>query len=80
MRATAGSSPVSAERRSAEAAAVSVAATPNRADTPERASTAGDSRTLRVNRATTSSRKSGTIAATCASCRITPISSSSRSG
>ena len=56
-------SPVSAERRSAEAAAVSAAATPNRAETPDRASTAGDSRTWRVNRATTSSRKSGTIAA-----------------
>ena len=44
-RATAGDSPVSALRRSADAAAVSAAATPNRAETPDRASTAGDSRT-----------------------------------
>ena len=46
-------------RRSAEAATVSAAAMANRAQTPERGSTAGDSRTARVNRAMTSSRCSG---------------------
>ena len=49
-------------RRSAAAATVSAAAIANRAETPDRGSTAGDSRTPRVNRATTSSRCSGTSA------------------
>ncbi len=58
IRATGGSgpSPASAERRTADAAALSAAAMANRAETPERASTAGDSRTPRVNRAITSTR------------------------
>ena len=53
--------PVSADRRTADAAAVSAAAIANRAETPERASTAGDSRTSRVNRAITSTRWSGEL-------------------
>ena len=53
------SSPSSPPRRSADAATVSAAAIANRADTPERASTAGDSRTARVNRARTSRTCSG---------------------
>ena len=52
-------SPSSAVRRTAAAAADSAAAIANRADTPDRPSTAGDSRTRRVNRAMTSIRCSG---------------------
>ena len=60
IRATATPSPVRAPRRSADAATPSAAAIANRALTPERWSTAGDSRSPRVSRATTSSRCSGT--------------------
>ena len=80
MRATAGVSPVSAPRRSADAAAVSAAAMPNRAETPDRESTAGDSRTWRANRAMTSIRKSGTVATSVASWRTSVTSSSRSSG
>jgi len=48
--------PASADRRTADAAALSAAAMANLAETPERASTAGDSRTPRVNLAITSTR------------------------
>jgi hypothetical protein len=48
IRATASRSFLSPERRSADAATVSAAAMANRAEMPERASTAGDSRTARV--------------------------------
>jgi hypothetical protein len=48
IRATASRSLRSPERRSADALTVSAAAIANRADTPERESTAGESRTPRV--------------------------------
>ena len=76
-----------AERRTAEAAAPSAAAIAKRAETPERESTAGDSRTRRVKRAMTSTRCSGSSAPgtapsqpTTASWRIRPSSSSRVSG
>ena len=86
--ATAISSPVTAARRTAEAATVSAAAMANRAETPERASIWGDSRTARVKRAMTSSRWPGTSGrprgcssqASTASWRIRATSSSRRSG
>ena len=58
------------------------AAMANRAETPERASTAGDSRTPRVNRAITSTRCSGSSAPvqTLASCLIRMSSSARDSG
>ncbi len=72
----------SADRRTAEAAALSAAAMANRADTPDRASTAGDSRTPLVNRAMTSIRCSGSTASVVmsASCSIRVSSSDSDSG
>ena len=79
-RATASLSPVRAARRSALAATVSAPATGNRAETPERWSTAEDSRTIRVNRASTSTRWCGTLATSSASCCTSAISSSTRSG
>ena len=70
-----------AARRAAEAATVSAEATAKRADTPERWSTCGASRTRRVYRATTSTRCAGTTAPDrSASCRITRTSSSRASG
>ncbi len=89
IRATGGSGPdpvstgpASAERRTADAAALSAAAMANRAETPERASTAGESRTPRVNRAITSTRWSGSSAPveTSASCLIKVSSSDRDSG
>ena len=65
---------MSAARRTAEAATVSAAATANRAETPERWSTAGDSRTCRVNRAITSTRWSGSAADTASSPQSTSAS------
>ena len=72
----------SADRRTADADALSAAAMANRADTPERASTAGDSRTPRVNLAITSTRWSGSSAAVqiSASCLIRVSSSARASG
>ena len=74
--------PASADRRTADAATLSAAAMANRAETPERASTAGDSRTPRANRAITSTRCSGSSAAVqmSASCLIRVSSSDSVSG
>ena len=74
--------PASADRRTADAAELSAAAMANRAETPERASTAGDSRTPRVNLAITSTRCSGSSAAVqmSASCRIRVSSSVRLSG
>ena len=70
-------SSVSADRRTADATVLSAAAMANRAETPERASTAGESRTPRVNRAITSTRCSGSSAPvqTLASCLIRVSSS-----
>ena len=82
-RATGGSAdPASADRRTADAAALSAAAIANLAETPERASMAGDSRTARVNLAITSTRWSGSSAptATSASCLIKVSSSDRDSG
>jgi hypothetical protein len=87
-RATGTSSPQTAARRTAEAATVSAAAMANRAETPERASIWGDSRTALVKRAITSSRWPGTTGrpsgcssqASTASWRIRVTSSSRRSG
>src|ERR1017187_4094460 len=62
IRATGCASPVRAARRSAEAATDSAAAIANRADTPDRESTAGDERTSLVNRAMISIRCSGRAA------------------
>ncbi len=67
-RATATPSPARAPRRSAEAATPSAAAIANRALTPERWSTDGDSRSPRVSRATTSTRCSGTSETSTDSC------------
>jgi hypothetical protein len=52
-------------RRTADAATVSTAAMANRADTPERWSICGASRTARAKRPTTSSRCEGTSGAAC---------------
>ena len=60
-RATASSSPWVVARCSAAAAMVSAPAIAKRALTPERWSTACDSRRLRVKRASTSSRYAGTV-------------------
>ena len=78
----ASAGPASADRRTAEAAALSAAAMANLAETPERASTAGESRTPRVNRAITSMRWSGSSAPveTSASCLIKVSSSVRDSG
>ncbi len=59
---------------------VSAPAIANRALTPERWSTALDSRSARVNRARISTRWSGTSATRCASWRITATSSTSSVG
>ena len=90
--ATAWSSPLIAARRTADAATASAAAIANRADTPDRESTAGEARTSRVNRAMTWIRCSGSTApgsvtepspspqATWASWRIRASSASSETG
>ena len=57
----------------------SVAAIENRAETPERWSTEDEPRSPRVNRATTSTRCSGTSATTAASWLIRATSSSTSS-
>jgi len=71
---------VIAARRSAAAATVSAAATANRAETPEPWSTALDSRSDRVSRATISRRCRGTSATSFAYWVTSAISSASSSG
>ena len=77
-----GAYALSEAQAGSDAAALSAAAMANRADTPERASTAGDSRTPRVNLAITSTRWSGSSAAVqmSASCLIRVSSSVRVSG
>ncbi|CAB4743614.1 unannotated protein [freshwater metagenome] len=80
MRATGSDSPRIAARRSAAPESDSAHATANRAETPLRWSTAGDSRTWRVKRATTSSKCCGTTAGIAASWRSSVTSSDTSSG
>jgi hypothetical protein len=80
MRATASGSADRADRRSAEPATLSAPAMANRAETPERWSTADDSRRPRVKRAMTSRRWAGTVATSADSWAISETSSETSKG